>query len=185
MAGSRSVTSLVAYPMALPNARPALTGVDGRPSRRGLVASVNVSAGGVPKRAIERARVRESGMEGDRQRNLKYHGGPSRALCLYSLELIAILRAEGHPIGIGTTGENLTLSGIDWALMVPGVALRAGEAELELTAYAPPCRVIADSFTGRRLGRISEQANAGWSRLYAKVRLEGAIWRGSVVMLLP
>ena len=53
-----------------------------------------------------------AGLEGDRHRNRKLHGGPDRALCLFSLERIEALQAEGHPIEPGTLGENLTLA--DW-----------------------------------------------------------------------
>ena len=46
------------------------------------LAQVNVSPGGMPKSAVLVARVTFSGVEGDKQRNRKYHGGPDRAVCL-------------------------------------------------------------------------------------------------------
>ena len=168
----------------MPDAPPRLVDAAGMPSRRGLVASINVSPGGVPKLPVERARAGRSGIAGDRQRDLRYHGGPTRAVSLYSLDLIEALRAEGHPIGIGTTGENVTVSGVEWTLVVPGVALRVGDAELEVTAYAPPCRVIGGSFEGRRISRISGQAHPGWSRVYAAVHVEGDVWRNCVAELI-
>ena len=79
------------------------------------VAQISVSAGGVPKRAVPAARVTTLGLEGDVQRNRKLHGGLERALCLFSLERIRALRAEGHPIQPGSIGENLTLEGLDWS----------------------------------------------------------------------
>jgi MOSC domain-containing protein YiiM len=148
------------------------------------VVSVNVSSGGVPKLPVERARVSPTGVEGDRQRLLQYHGGPQRAVSIYSLDLIEALRNEGHPIGVGTVGENLTVAGLDWSLMVPGTRLRIGEADVEITAYAAPCRTIAGSFVGRRMGRISEAKHPGWSRVYGRVNTAGAIWRDSVVQLI-
>jgi MOSC domain-containing protein YiiM len=147
------------------------------------VVSVNVSRGAVPKLPVERARVSPAGVEGDRQRFLEFHGGPERAVSIYSLDLIEALRKEGHPIGVGTTGENLTLAGLDWSLMVPGATLRIGEAEVEITAYAAPCRTIAGSFIGRRMGRISEVKHRGWSRVYARVHADGAVWRDCVARL--
>ena len=104
-------------------------------------------------------------------------------MSIYSFDLIEALRKEGHPIGVGTTGENLTLAGLDWSLMVPGATLRIGEADVEITAYAPPCRTIAGSFIGRRMGRISEVKHSGWSRVYAKVHANGAVWRDCVAQL--
>ena len=171
----------------MPDDRPLLRRVlddRGAPSRVGRVVSVNVSSGGVPKLPVDRARVSPTGVEGDRQRDLQYHGGPERAVSIYSLDLIEALREEGHPIGIGTTGENLTLGGLDWSLMVPGTRLRIGESEVEITAYAAPCRTIAGSFIDRRMGRIAESKHHGWSRLYAKVEVAGIIWRDCVVQLI-
>lgn len=156
---------------------------DGAPSASGVVLLVNVSAGGVPKEPIDRTTVRPGGVDGDRQRNLKYHGGPLRAVCIYSMELIEALRREGHPIAPGTAGENLTLSGVDWSLVTPGSLLRAGDAELRITSYTDPCRTISASFAGGRFGRISQKTNPGWSRVYAEVLREGQIWRDANVLL--
>lgn len=148
------------------------------------IVSLNVSAGGVPKLPVAQARVDVAGMSGDCQRNLKYHGGPDRALCLYSLERIEALAAEGHPIGVGTTGENVTLSGIDWTEVAPGLRLRLGaEVVIEVTAYTKPCRTIQGSFAGRRFGRMSEKANPGWSRVYARVIAPGLVHVGDPVSL--
>ena len=155
----------------------------GEAAANGRLMQVNVSAGGVPKRPIERTTLRRGGVEGDRQRNLKYHGGPQRAVCLYSLELIEALRGEGHPIAPGTTGENLTLSGVDWSLVTPGSTLTVGDAELRITSYTNPCRTISASFIGGRFGRISPKTNPGWSRVYAEVLREGMVWRDAHVVV--
>jgi MOSC domain-containing protein YiiM len=141
----------------------------------GAVVSVNLSNGGVPKRPRASCAVTAQGLEGDRQRDLRHHGGPDRAVCLYSQELIAALQAEGHPISAGTIGENLTLSGMAWHEMVPGARLDIGEVRVELTDYAAPCNNIAGSFQRRRFARVSEKAHPGWSRLYGRVLKEGTV----------
>jgi len=149
------------------------------------VHSINVSDGGVPKRPRRSAWVDTNGVEGDRQRNLRVHGGPNRAVAIYSLGLIESLQAEGHPIEPGTIGENLTLTGIDWSLMVPGARVTIGEVELELTAYAAPCKQIVDSFADGSMTRVSQKVHPGWSRLYAKVLHEGRIATGDSVSIAP
>ena len=153
------------------------------PSRgaTGTVVSLNSSPGGVPKRPVVAARIAADGMEGDRQRNLKYHGGPDRALCLYSADRIEALRAEGHPIAPGTAGENVTIAGLDWWRVVPGVRLRLGEVVVEATSYADPCRTIRGSFVGGRSGRIGQKKWPGWSRVYARVIEEGVVRVGDRV----
>ena len=84
----------------------------------GFISSINVNPnGGVPKFPVESTRLLFSGVEGDRQNDLKHHGGPERAVCIYSLELIEALIHEGHPINEGAGGENLTISGLDWSML--------------------------------------------------------------------
>ena len=128
--------------------------------------------------------MRVTGMEGDVQRNRKYHGGPDRALCIYSLDLIQALVAEGHPIHPGATGENVTVSGIDWRAVQPGVRLRMGAVEAEVTAFAVPCRTIRAAFLDEAMTRIGEKVHPGWSRVYARVIVEGEIGIGDQVELL-
>lgn len=149
----------------------------------GVVHSINVSNGGVPKLPRESCYVSVSGLEGDRQRDLRYHGGPDRAVCLYSLDLIQALQAEGHAITAGSIGENLTVSGIEWAAMVPRAKVEIGAVVLELTDYAAPCSNIARCFERRQYVRVNQKVHAGWSRLYARVLAEGTVRTGDQVSL--
>jgi len=74
----------------------------------GRIVQLSVSAGGVPKRAVEQARVTRLGLEGDAHQNEKHHGGPERAVCLFSLEAIRALAAEiVREKVLETTGEEL------------------------------------------------------------------------------
>lgn len=149
----------------------------------GRLIQINVNPrGGVPKFPIPSASVTRQGIVGDAQRDREAHGGPVRAVSLYALERIEALRAEGHPIAPGSTGENLTIAGLDWERLRPGDRLRVGEwVELELTDYAAPCSTIAKSFVGGRVARISHRLHPGWSRLYARVISEGEIAPGDFV----
>src|SRR5258708_13115073 len=107
------------------------------PAIPGSLHSINVSNGGVPKLSRPGCAVRARGLEGDRQRDLRYHGGPSRAVCLYSLDLIRTLQAEGHPIEAGSIGENFTLTGIAWQQMPPAPTLATPAVLLPLPHPAP------------------------------------------------
>ena len=151
----------------------------------GRVFSINCSEGGVPKLPVPEALVSSSGVFGDSQKNRKHHGGPDRAVCLFSLERIRALQDEGHPIGIGTTGENLTISGLDWDLVVPGSIIEAGDVILEVTDYTKPCRTIRESFTSQKFARMSQKHHPGWSRVYARVLKEGMVRTGDSVSLSP
>lgn len=150
----------------------------------GRLASINVSNGGVPKTPVAEVSVSASGLEGDRQRDLVAHGGPDRAVSLYSLEVIEALQREGHSIGMGTTGENLTVSGLDWSAVVPGAELRVGPVRLRVTGYTAPCSNVAPSFAGGRFTRISQKLHPGCSRVYARVLAAGPLRVGDPVEVI-
>jgi len=140
----------------------------------------------VPKHPVETAEVTVGGVAGDAQREREFHGGPDRALCLFSMELIRTLQAEGHPIAPGQIGENLTVEGLDWDKVAPGARLLLGEEVLvEVTRYTSPCASIRTSFRGGEYARVSQKRHPGASRVYARVLRTGAIRRGDPVRLLP
>ena len=64
---------------------------------KGRIVQINVSPGGVPKTPVASAHVGVLGLEGDAHRDTEHHGGPERAVCVYAMEAIRALEAEGHP----------------------------------------------------------------------------------------
>jgi len=149
------------------------------------VVQINISGGGVPKLPVASARVTANGLEGDGHRDLEHHGGPERALCLFSLEQIRALQVEGHTVTPGAIGENLTLEGLDWERFQPGAMLELGErVRIEITRYTSPCFNIKSRFLGGDFARVSQKLHPGWSRVYAKVLLPGSISQGDPVRFL-
>ena len=143
---------------------------------------INRSPGGLPKRPVSEVWVSVEGLDGDRHRNRVLHGGPDRALCLFSFEILEALQQEGHRVYAGASGENLTLAGLDWKQMNPGDHLTIGEdVHIELTSYCEPCRHNGKWFIGADYSRISHKHHPGWSRLYARVLSEGRIRQGDRV----
>lgn len=157
----------------------------GAPTQVGVVAQLNVSDGGVPKKAIEVAEVGDRGLVGDRQASRLHHGRPLQALCLWSTDVIHALRAEGHPIEPGAAGENVTVTGIDWATIRPGTQLLLGEVLAEISAWATPCKKNAQWFDARDFRRMDHDRHPGWSRAYAWVREPGTIRQGDPVVVEP
>lgn len=149
----------------------------------GRVTGLQRSAGGVPKLPVDRTTVRVGGMVGDKQANRRFHGGPDRALCLYSQERLDALAAEGHRVERGTLGENVTIAGLPWEEVRPGARLRLGQAEVEVTGYSSPCGKIAFAFADGSSARIGQKANPGWSRVYVRVLAEGEVAVGDAVTL--
>src|SRR4051794_13006606 len=114
------------------------------------------------------------------------HGGPYRAVCIFGLEAIERLRAEGHPVAPGSVGDNLTTSGIEWSLLPGGTRARIGsELVIELTDDATPCETQAHNFTDRRFSRISINVHPSDARMYARVINPGEVRPGDPIELLP
>ncbi|MGH2514216.1 MAG: MOSC domain-containing protein [Ktedonobacterales bacterium] len=152
----------------------------------GRIHQINTSFGGVPKQPVTTATVTTEGLDGDFHDDYRNHGGPTRALCLYTREQIQRLQAEGHPIFPGSAGENITLEGIPQSALVPGARLTLGDSVLiEITSYTTPCKTIARSFSDGDFTRISEKLHPGESRVYARVLRGGEIRPGQAARVLP
>jgi MOSC domain-containing protein YiiM len=148
----------------------------------GRIVQINVSPGGVPKRPVPRARVTRAGIDGDAHRDMVHHGGPDRALCLFALEQIETLQAEGHPVEPGALGENLTVSGLDWPAVQPEDFFRLGDEVLvQITRYTSPCLNVRAAFLDGAYSRVSQKRHPGWSRVYARVLVPGEIAAGDPV----
>ena len=151
---------------------------------RGWIHQINVSRGGVPKFPVASAIVNADGLVGDGHDDEQNHGGPQRAVCLFTLEEIERLAAEGNPMYPGAVGENITLRGIPLELLTPGARVALGvETLLEITSYAIPCKTIAGAFSTGDFTRISPKTHPGESRAYARVMRGGEIHEGDEVFL--
>ena len=151
----------------------------------GRIFQINASHGGLPKLAQAQADVNSAGLSNDFQTDTSVHGGPERALCLFSLEHILSLQAEGHPIFPGAIGENLTLTGLDWSLIQPGRRLKVGKNVLiEVTRFTTPCNNLDPYFLNEDYSRVSEKRHPGWARVYARVLQSGEIKVGDEVRLI-
>jgi MOSC domain-containing protein YiiM len=105
----------------------------------GTIIQVNVSRGGLPKRAIAEGFITPVGIEGDIQAHPQIHGGPRKAILLIAAETVDELAAAGYPVFYGALGENLTVRGIPISALRVGDRLRAGGARLEIASLRSPC----------------------------------------------
>ena len=152
-----------------------------------VVHSINISTqGGVPKLPIDKAEIKFEGVEGDfnKFRTEKKNSIGTRAVTLFSLEQIEKLKSEGHSIDVGTTGENITIEGVDWPSLEVGARMMIGEAMIELSEPTAPCSKIGKSFIDGAFSRIDHELELGWSRWSASVIEEGQVEIGSQVILL-
>ena len=145
----------------------------------GTLVQLNVSGGGMPKSPIESARVTVDGVDGDWQKNRKYHGGPNRAVCIYSVELYEWLGEQGIPLQAGSIGENFTTRGIDLQKLKKGDRLRAGRCVVEITDVRIPCSQL------KKWDADLPELIVGRSGWVAKVVEEGVVRAGDAVEVVP
>jgi MOSC domain-containing protein YiiM len=142
----------------------------------GIVAQLNISRGGMPKLPVPSARVTGEGVAGDWQKNRKYHGGPDRAICLYSDELYAEMNRDGVEARPGDFGENFTTRGLDLQQLSPGDRLRVGNAcVIEITVVRIPCNQLKK--WDARMPKLIV-GRSGWM---AKVVREGEVKPGDPI----
>ncbi len=178
-------SDLTAVWSALLAAGPALRAAGQLPTRaEGVVAQVSISDGGVPKVAVDRVDIGFGGIVGDVQATRVHHGRPWQALCLWSSEVIAAFAAQGHPLAPGTAGENVTISGLDWADVRPGVQMQLGTVRCEVLAFALPCSKNARWFSGGEYD-VMHHERGPVSRVYARVVAPGELHAGDAVVLEP
>ena len=114
-----------------------------------VIVQVNISPGGLPKRAISEGWITPLGIEGDLHAHPDIHGGPRKAILLIASEVVDDLIARGYPLFYGALGENLTTRGIDIRDLRIGDQIRAGGALLEITQPRGPCSASSMSTVNR------------------------------------
>ncbi len=154
------------------------------PSAVGTATGLFTGDGGVPKAPVDAVGVDWSGVAGDRQHDRRNHGRPFQALCLWSTEVVAAFRADGHPLAPGLAGENVSITGLPWERVRPGVQLRLGDVLAEVSSYAIPCRKNAAWFVDGNFDAMHHR-HGPVSRTYATVVEPGRITLGDPVLLEP
>ncbi len=111
---------------------------------------------------------------GDYQANRKYHGGPDKAVCAYSVEHFAVWN-ERFTLDLpgGAFGENLTLSGLTEDLVCVGDALQIGTTILQISQPRMPCANVAKRWNVQKLPQA--MMDTGFTGFYCRVLSEGQI----------
>jgi MOSC domain-containing protein YiiM len=158
----------------------------------GSVLQINISPGGLPKFPILHADVTALGIEGDRHKHPRFHGGPRKALLIVTSEGIEELAAQGFPLYAGALGENITTRGIDRRWMRSGQRYRIGDILIELTTLRVPCDQLVVYGPGLGDAVYDAEVKAGnfrspkWALggFYAAVMQAGRIQPGDPIQLL-
>ena len=128
-------------------------------------------------------RLGKLNLEGDRQADLRVHGGPERALLLYGAGQYPGWQAElGRPLAHGSFGENLTVEGFSEHEACLGDVYAVGDAVIQLSEVRGPCyKLQYRTQTPDMIRRVLESGHGG---VYARVLAEGTLEAGDEVRLL-
>jgi MOSC domain-containing protein YiiM len=131
-----------------------------------------------------RVTVRGHNIEGDRQSDLRVHGGPYKAVYAYASEHYQYWRQElpGACLGWGAFGENLTLEGLTEDEAHIGDDFRAGSAILTVTQPRMPCFKLNLRFG--RSDMVKRFWRSGFAGIYFSIGQEGDLEAGDNVELI-
>src|SRR5690349_17999553 len=125
-------------------------------------------------------------LDGDRQADLRVHGGPLKSVYVYPLEHYSYWRDElpaGTDLAMGVFGENLTTSGILESDVRRGDRLTIGTAEFEVTIPRYPCFKLGIRFGGKDiLRRFMKSRRSGF---YLTVIQTGELAAGDPIAFNP
>lgn len=129
-------------------------------------------------------RLRQENLDGDRQSNRKYHGGPEKAVCVYASEHYPLWREEfGRPEQpFGSFGENLTTAGLtEETVCVGDVYTVTSGAIIQVCQPRVPCVNVRRYWNAAQLPARMEAT--GYTGFYCRVLAEGELGAGDALTL--
>lgn len=135
------------------------------------------------KDTVEEAFLTKDGFVGDGVADLKHHGGPDRAVCVYSYEHYSFWENEfGETLPSGAFGENITVTNMLECEVHVGDIFRLGDAVIQITQGRVPCSTISKRVNNPQiLKRIVE---TGYTGYLCRVLEEGTVRSDSEITLL-
>jgi MOSC domain-containing protein YiiM len=138
---------------------------------------------GICKQTIEEALLTKDGFLGDGVSDLRYHGGPERAVCVYPYEHYLLWEKEfANPLPSSTFGENLTVTNLLEENVYIGDIFRLGEAVIQITQGRIPCSTISKRTNNPFL--LKRMVQTGFTGYLCRVLEEGIVRNDSQITLL-
>ena len=126
--------------------------------------------------------LKKLGVEGDGVGDLRYHGGPDKAVCVYSKEHYPYWeKILGITLPAAAFGENLTVSGLHEEGICIGDVFQLGTAIVQVSQPRQPCRTLAARYG--RSDMIKLVTDSGRTGFYCRVLEEGMVEKGSPFVL--
>lgn len=131
-----------------------------------------------------RIAVNPINIEGDKQANLKFHGGPDKAVCCFSAEHFDFWRTNlgrGDEFGFGAFGENFTLQGLTEKQVCIGDIFAVGTAIVQVTQPRQPCINLARKWDSTEMP--AQMIALGHTGFYLRVLTPGDVEAGNAMTL--
>ena len=131
-----------------------------------------------------RLALRKLNLDGDRQADLRVHGGEYKAVYCYPVEHYAYWKKElpGHDLPFAVFGENFTTQGLLEDSVHLGDRFAVGSAEVVVTQPRLPCYKLGVRFgSDEMVKRFLSSARTGF---YLAVTREGEVGAGDEISLL-
>ncbi|CAH0142899.1 hypothetical protein SRABI96_00509 [Peribacillus sp. Bi96] len=135
------------------------------------------------KQAQDKVTVTKSGIIGDGVGNVKFHGGPDRALCFYPIEHYSLWNEKfAKKLEIPAFGENLTIAGMREETTFIGDLYQIGEVIVQINQGRIPCSTI--SHFNQEPKFLEFVFKTGYTGYFAKVIQEGTLKKQNEIVLL-
>lgn len=122
------------------------------------------------------------GFDGDGVGDLRYHGGPNKAVCVYSYDHYPYWEnLLGTKLTIPAFGENLTVSSLNEDDICIGDIFHLGTAVVQVSQPRQPCNTLA-SLRGRN-DMPQHLTSSGYTGFYLRVLKEGIVAKGDSLIL--
>ena len=138
---------------------------------------------GICKRPVSvPLRLRKLGFDGDGVADTKNHGGPDKAVCVYSFDHYPFWeKILGIKLPAAAFGENLSVSNLKEDDVCIGDIYLLGTATVQISQPRQPCRTLAARYGRNDLVKLV--VNSGYSGFYFGVMQEGVVKVGNPLIL--
>ncbi|TSI08671.1 MOSC domain-containing protein [Lysinibacillus sp. BW-2-10] len=135
------------------------------------------------KDSVEQAFLAKEGFVGDGVADLKHHGGPDRAVCVYPYEHYALWEKEfGHLLPSSTFGENITVTNMLESDVCVGDIYQLGDAVIQITQARVPCSTITKRTGIKNL--MKRMIETGYTGYLCRVIQEGMVQKDVKISLI-
>ena len=143
----------------------------------------SITTGIIKNPVAGRVRVRTLNLDGDRQADLKVHGGVDKAVYVYPSEHYEFWEHElGEKLPWAAFGENLTVAGLLETTVSIGDQLAMGTAVLGVSQPRQPCYKLAAKF--QREDIVQRFLDSRRTGFYARVLQEGEVQAGDPITVV-